>query len=250
MKLFIRWLSLTCLLAAAIFLAACGKKQVAVATPPPPPPAKPTATVNVSRPEIQKGESTVVSWNTSNAETVTIDGLGTVAASGSKTVSPSESTTYTLTAKGPGGQADASARVTVNEPVATVKTPEPTLADLFAQNVKDVYFDYDKYGIRESDKSAAEADAKFLAAHPDAKVLIEGHCDERGSEDYNIGLGDNRAGSTRDFLTRLGVSPNQIKTISYGKEKPFCTASVTEDCMQQNRRAHFVLDTDNMNQGR
>ncbi len=244
----VQFLTIMLLLASAVFLAGCHKK-VAVQTPPPPPPsAQPTATLSVSRPEIQKGESTVVSWNTSNADTVTIEGLGTVEASGSKTVSPAESTTYNLAAKGAGGVANASARVTVNQPVA-VKAPEPTLADLFAQNVKDVYFDYDKYGIRASDQAAAEADAKFLAAHPDAKVLIEGHCDERGSEEYNLGLGDNRAGSTRDFLTKLGVNANQIKTISYGKEKPFCTTGEDESCFQQNRRAHFVLQTDNTNQG-
>lgn len=241
--------SVFCLILGVMFLGACAKKKVAVATPQAPPPSKPTATLDVSRPEIQKGDSTVLSWNTSNANSVEIAGLGTVAASGSKTISPSDSTTYNLTAKGPGGEADASARVTVNVPVAAA-TPNPTLEELFAHNVKDIYFDYDKYGIRATDESIAEADAKFLAAHPDAKVLIEGHCDERGSEDYNIALGDNRAGSTRDLLTKLGVSANQIKTISYGKEKPFCTTSETESCFQQNRRAHFVLAADSMSQGR
>ena len=232
-------ISLVCVLVAAMFLGACAKKKVAVSTPPPPPPTKPTATLEVSRAEIQKGDSTVLSWNTANADTVNIDGLGTVAASGSKNLSPSDSTTYNLTAKGPGGEADASARVTVNQPVAALRQPDVSLSDLFAKRVRDIYFDYDQYGIRASDQSVAQADAQFLAAHPDAKVLIEGHCDERGSEDYNVALGDNRAGSTRDLLTKLGVSANQIKTISYGKEKPFCTES-NEQCWQQNRRGHFV----------
>jgi len=80
-------------------------------------------------------------------------------------------------------------------------------------------------------------------------VLVEGHCDERGSEEYNIALGDNRSGSTRDFLVKMGMNPSQIKTISYGKEKPFCTTSDTEPCFQQNRRAHFVLQNDSMSQG-
>jgi peptidoglycan-associated lipoprotein len=240
---------LVCILMGALFLGACAKKKVVEKTPPPPPPAaKPTATLALSRSDITKGQETVLTWNTANAETVTIDGVGTVGASGSRTLTPSDSITYNLMAKGPGGEADASARVTVNQPTA-VKTPGPTLADLFNQNVKDVYFDYDKYGIRASDQAIADADAKFLADHPDAKVLIEGHCDERGSEEYNIALGDNRAGSTRDFLTKLGVSPNQIKTISYGKEKPFCTANDNDSCLQQNRRAHFVLETGSMSQG-
>ncbi len=250
MKLSIRVFTIVCALAASMFLSACAKKKVAVATPQAPPPTRPTASLSVSRAEITKGESTVVSWNTSNAETVNIAGLGSVAGSGSRSVSPSESTTYSLSAKGPGGEAEASARVTVNQPVAVTKQPDLTLEQLFAQNVKDIYFDYDQYGIRASDQSVAEADAKFLAAHPDAKVLIEGHCDERGSEDYNLGLGDNRAGATRDFLTKLGVSASQIKTISYGKEKPFCSTGDNEACFQQNRRAHFVLQADNMNQGR
>jgi peptidoglycan-associated lipoprotein len=223
---------LAAILIAMLFLGACAKKQVAKATPQAPPPAKPTASLDLSRTDIQK------------ANTVEIAGLGTVAASGSKTLSPSDSTTYDLTAKGPGGEADASARVTVNTPMAVNTATSPTLQGLFAQNVKDIYFDYDKYGIRATDQAAADSDAKFLAAHPEAKVLIEGHCDERGSEDYNVALGDNRAGSTRDFLTKLGVSPSQIKTISYGKEKPFCTAGNDDSCFQQNRRAHFVLETE------
>ena len=241
--------SLLLAISAVLFLGACAKKSVAAKTPEAPPPTKPTATLEVSRTEIQKGDSTVISWSTANADTITIDGLGTVAASGSKTLNPSDSTTYNLTAKGPGGEADASARVTVNQPVAVVKQPDLSLSDLFAQNVKDIYFDYDQYGIRATDQATAEADAKFLASHPDAKVLIEGHCDERGSEDYNVALGDNRAGSTRDLLTKLGVSASQIKTISYGKEKPFCTDGQTEACFQQNRRAHFVLESGNMAQG-
>ena len=235
----IQSVSVVCLLAGAMFLSACAKKQVAAKTPPPPPPAQPTATMSVSRAEITKGDSTVLSWSTSNASAVNIDGLGTVAATGSRTLSPSDSTTYNLVAKGPGGEANASARVTVNMPVAKAE-PNPTLAALFAANVKDIYFDYDKYGVRASDQSVAEADAKFLAAHPDAKVLIEGHCDERGSEDYNVALGDNRAGSTRDLLTKLGVSASQIQTISYGKEKPVCTEE-NEQCWQENRRDHFVF---------
>jgi peptidoglycan-associated lipoprotein len=237
------------ILAGALFLGACAKKTVAAKAPTPPPaPAKPTATLALSRSDIQKGQETVLTWNTSNADNVTIDGLGTVGASGSRTLTPSDSMTYNLMAKGPGGEADASARVTVTQPVA-MKQPEPTLADLFNKNVKDIFFDYDKYGIRTSDQSVAEADAKFLAAHPNAKVLIEGHCDERGSEEYNIALGDNRADSTRDFLTKLGVNPAQIKTISYGKEKPFCTTGDNDSCLQQNRRAHFVLQMDSMSQG-
>lgn len=247
---YLRVFQFVCVVTLALLLGACNKKQVVAKTPPPPPPApKPTATLTVSRAEIQRGDSTVLSWNTSNADAITIAGIGTVGASGSKTVSPSDSTTYDLVAKGAGGEADASARVTVDRPVAVTKPVDESLSQLFARNVKDIFFDYDKYGIRESDQAIAEADAKFLAAHPEAKVLIAGHCDERGSEDYNIALGDNRAGSTRDLLVKLGVNPAQIKTISYGKEKPFCTTGNDDSCFQQNRRAHFQLQTEGMAQG-
>lgn len=229
----------------ALFLGACAKKRVAVSTPPPPPPAKPTASLSLSRPDIQKGESTVLSWSTSNASSVSIAGLGTVEASGSRTLTPSDSTTYNLMAKGPGGEADASARVTVTTPPPVAKAITPSLEQLFAQQVKDVFFDYDKYALRPGDKTAAETAAEFLKAHPQANILIEGHCDERGSEEYNMALGDNRADATRDFLISEGISKDRIKTISYGKEKPFCTEENAQ-CWQLNRRAHFVLEQESM----
>jgi len=231
-------------LSSTLFLGACAKKQVAAKTPPPPPPAKPTATLTVSRADIQKGESTVLTWNTQNASTVTISGLGTVAGEGVRTLTPSDSSTYNLLAKGPGGEAEASARVTVTTPPPVAKAPTVSLQDLFAQQVKDVFFDYDKYAIRDSDQANAAAAAAFLKQHPGTKILIEGHCDERGSEEYNVALGDNRANTTRDFLTAQGIATNRIKTISYGKEKPFCTGD-NDQCWSQNRRAHFVLEQSN-----
>ncbi len=228
-------------LSSTLFLGACAKKQVAAKTPPPPPPARPTATLALSRTDIQKGDSTVLTWNTQNASTVTISGLGTVQAQGVRTVTPSDSSTYNLMAKGPGGEAEASARVTVTVPPPVAKAPSVSLQDLFAQQVKDVFFDYDKYSIRSSDEANAAAAAAFLKQHPGTKILIEGHCDERGSEEYNVALGDNRADTTRDFLKAQGISSDRIKTISYGKEKPFCTGD-NDQCWQQNRRAHFVLE--------
>ena len=166
--------------------------------------------------------------------------------SGSQTVSPDSSTTYHLTAQGPGGMAEATARLTVSAPPAApveaapqAEAPSPNEADLFAQNVKDIYFDYDKFDLRSDDQATITADAAFLAAHPEIKFTIEGHCDERGSTEYNLALGDNRANAAREALIKAGVKADQIKTISYGKEKPFCTEH-TEACWQQNRRDHFV----------
>jgi peptidoglycan-associated lipoprotein len=106
--------------------------------------------------------------------------------------------------------------------------------------MKDIFFAYDKYSVPENEQRAIEQDARFLAAHPNYKLLISGHCDERGSEDYNLGLGDNRADAVRDQLETLGISADRIRTISYGKEKPFCTEE-TEACWQLNRRAHFSM---------
>jgi peptidoglycan-associated lipoprotein len=235
------------LVSSALFLGACAKKRVAVTTPPPPLPAHPTATISVSRPEIEKGQSTMLEWSTTNADTVTISGLGTVSATGTRTLSPGESATYNLMAKGAGGEVEATARVAVTTPRPVAKAISPSLQDLFARQVKDVFFDYDKYTLRNPDQAAAEATAQFLRDHPDAKILIEGHCDERGSEDYNVALGDNRANATRDFLTTQGIGADRIKTISYGKEKPFCSDD-NDHCWQENRRAHFVLQQDSMTQ--
>jgi peptidoglycan-associated lipoprotein len=160
-------------------------------------------------------------------------------------VSPGSSTTYHLAAQGAGGTAEATARLTVSAPSAPVEAapeaaaPSPSEADLFARSIKDIYFDYDKFDLRPDDQATINADAAFLSAHPEIKFTIEGHCDERGSTEYNLALGDNRANAAREALVKAGVKADQIKTISYGKEKPFCSES-TESCWQQNRRDHFA----------
>jgi peptidoglycan-associated lipoprotein len=218
----------------------CAKKVAKVEPPAAPPaPAAPTATLAANPNVIQQGQQTTLTWHTSNANDITIPGLGSLPASGSRTVMPSASTTYTLVAKGPGGSNDASARVTVNAPLAAVATPQPTDQDLFARNMKDVFFDYDKSSIRSNQASAAAGDASFLQQHPSIKVLIEGHCDDRGSEEYNLALGTSRAESVKQSLLQQGVSANQLQTISYGKEKPFCTQD-NDQCWQENRVDHFT----------
>ena len=117
--------------------------------------------------------------------------------------------------------------------------PDLTEEQLFASSTKDIYFDYDRYDLRAEDQATINANAAFLKAHPSMRFTIEGHCDERGSTDYNIALGDNRANAARSALITAGVAASQIRVISYGKEKPFCTES-NETCWQQNRRDHFV----------
>jgi peptidoglycan-associated lipoprotein len=129
--------------------------------------------------------------------------------------------------------------LTVTEPqkqVATISDEE-----LFAKNVKDIFFNYDNANIRNDEATMINSDAQFLSAHPNMQLLIEGHCDERGSEDYNMALGDNRAKSVRDALVQQGIKADRIKLISLGKEKPFCTTAENDSCWSQNRRAHFVM---------
>jgi peptidoglycan-associated lipoprotein len=228
--------------AVAVFLTGCNK-QAAKATPPapPPPPAAPTATLAAAPNVIQQGQSTTLTWQTQNATEININGLGTVPASGSRNVTPNSSMTYTLVAKGPGGTQDASTRVTVN-PMAAAQPAQPaeSEADLFGRNVKDVFFDFNKANIRTDESSTAQADAQFLNQHPDMKIQIEGHCDDRGSEEYNLALGASRANSLKESLTNEGVSATRISTISYGKEHPFCTTN-DDQCWQENRRDHFAL---------
>ncbi len=228
-------------LAAILMLGAChGGKKVPPPPPPPPPPPSPTASISVSPDTIQTGQSATLTWQTSNATDVSIDGIGAVQASGSRQVSPSASTTYHLTAKGSGGSQEATTRLTVTQPPPPPPTtPSPTETELFNQNVKDVYFDYDKADVRSDQQAAIQADAQFLNQHTNINFTVEGHCDERGSTDYNLALGDKRATSVKDALVSAGVSASRIKTISYGKEKPFCTES-TESCWQQNRRGHLI----------
>jgi len=237
-----KWVLLTLALCGLLVLGACKKKVApAPAAPPPPPPPAPTASLTANPSTIEKGQSATLTWQTGNATDVNIEGVGKVDANGSTQVTPTDSTTYRLTAKGPGGTQDATARVTVTQPPPP-PPPAPTETDeqAFARNMKDIFFDYDKYDLRPGDQSAVSANADFLKSHPAIKFTIEGHCDERGSTEYNLALGDNRANAAKAALVQAGVPADRIRTISYGKEKPFCTQS-SEDCWQQNRRAHFAL---------
>ncbi|HEV3306672.1 MAG TPA: peptidoglycan-associated lipoprotein Pal [Candidatus Sulfotelmatobacter sp.] len=228
-------------LSAILMLGACKKKAAPPPPPPPPPPPAPTASISVSPDTIQPGQSATLSWQTSNASDVSIDGIGAVQPSGSQQVTPTDSTTYHLTAKGSGGTQDATTRLTVTPPPATAPPPPPSTSeeDLFGQSVKDIYFEYDKSDIRGDQQAAIQADAQFLSQHSNINFTIEGHCDSRGSTEYNLALGDQRASSVKSALVAAGVSANRIKTISYGKEKPFCMEE-NEACWQQNRRGHFV----------
>ena len=225
------------MLAALLLLAGCAKKQAKAIPPTPPPAPTPSASLTATPADIQQGQSAQLSWSTTNATSITISGVGTVSASGTRTVSPSDSTTYELVAKGPGGSADASARITVT--VKPAMQSGLSEEELFQRNMKDVFFDYDKYSIRPDQVSVLEKDANFLAAHPDIALTVAGHCDDRGSEEYNLALGASRANSFKEQLVTRGISPDRIRTTSLGKEQPFCNES-NEQCWQLNRRDHLA----------
>ena len=235
-----RWVSLVFILSAILLIGACAKKVAPPPPPPPPSPLAPTASLSANPNTIEKGQATALAWQTTNATNVSIDGVGAVETSGSRSVTPADSTTYRLIASGPGGTQDATARVTVNAAPPPPPTPSSlSEQQLFAQSVKDVYFEYDTANIRADQQAPLQADAQFLQQHPNVRITIEGHCDERGSTEYNLALGTNRADAVKNALIQSGVGGDRIKTISYGKEKPFCTES-NESCWQQNRRGHFV----------
>jgi peptidoglycan-associated lipoprotein len=210
--------------------------------------AAPTATISADPLAIDLGQSVVLNWRTQNATVVTIDGIGQVNANGTQTVAPSNSTNFHLVAKGDGGTTEANVRVTVRVPVApTVPANTGSLPgdmgtdEAFHQNVQDVFFDYDSYELRSDAAAAVSQAAAYLAAHPAIRVVIGGYADERGSAEYNLALGENRANSARSALIAAGVAPNRLRVISYGKEKQFCTEE-NEACWQQNRRGQFSLD--------
>jgi peptidoglycan-associated lipoprotein len=111
----------------------------------------------------------------------------------------------------------------------------------FHASVADMFFDYDSFELRADAQTIAASSAAFLVQHPDVRILIGGYADERGSAEYNLALGENRANAAKTGLVNAGVAPARIRVISYGKEKQFCTES-TEACWQENRRAQFTID--------
>ena len=248
------------LMLVTIAVTACGPKKVPVPPQPPVPagtvgtalptntvPGAPTATLAVEPASITPGQSATLRWTSANANDVSINtGIGTVAASGNRTVNPVNTTTYTLTANGPAGSTSATATLTVAAPPpppGPIARPSPVSIESRLQaELKDALYDYDSNNIRDDARAILTQNANALKAifrdFPSASVNVEGHCDERGSAEYNLGLGDRRASSARDFLVQQGIPADKLKTISYGKERPACTEA-DESCYQRNRRAHF-----------
>ena len=110
----------------------------------------------------------------------------------------------------------------------------------FNENMKDIFFEFDKFDLTEESKRILEKNAEWLKENTDVKIMIEGHCDERGTIEYNITLGERRSLSTRNYLAALGIDPSRIFTISYGEEKPFDQGH-NEEAWANKRRAHFTI---------
>jgi peptidoglycan-associated lipoprotein len=242
---------LAAMLATLSVATGCGKKSgvnpnsMGPTTAPDVTASTPTAALTADPVAIDVGQSVVLNWRTTNAASVSIDGIGSVNVNGTQTVSPAASTNFHLVAKGDGGTAEANVRVTVRVPVAP-SVPAETHADMgsdadFKAHVRDAFFDYDSYELRPDAQAATVTAASYLVSHPDIRVVIGGYCDSRGSAEYNLALGENRANSAKHALVNAGVAPARIRVISYGKEKQFCSEE-NESCWQQNRRAQFSLD--------
>lgn len=248
-----------------VVLSGC-KKKTAVVTPPPPPqtakpapppePSAPPLAPRVNTPRIdsfvaeptriERGQSITLRWATTESESVTIDqGVGQVPNEGSRQLFPGATTTYVMIARTGNLMDTRSVTVEVTAPgpsTAPAKPADTGIATLIGQ-LQDVYFDYDMSEFRDDARRAINTDADLLkrifAADPRVNFVIEGHADERGSAEYNVGLADRRATVTRDALIQLGVNGSRLRTISYGEDAPVCR-DATEECWQKNRRAHLT----------
>src|SRR5579884_44950 len=209
---------------------ACTKK-IAVLAPPAAPakvevveapkPNPPTVIAFTVEPaSIQRGQSAKLNWRVTDATRVEIDhGIGSVAASGERRVSPEEATTYQLIATGPGGEAAASATLDVVLPPPAPKliAPPPTISERLRNEVQDVYFEFDRSEIRPDARTVLAQNASALNSilrdFPTTTVILEGHCDERGSAEYNLGLGDRRGAAVKSMLGDLGVETKRLLVI-------------------------------------
>lgn len=211
----------------------------------------PELEASVAPARVQPGESALLTWQSRHASNVAIEpGIGAVDGIGQLRLFPDRTTTYRLTASGPGGTARRDVTVEVGNlsPDAPVSAedirPDPglPLEERFRQAVQPVFFEFDKAELSPQAKRTLDANAVWLL-HPDNQgfqFIIQGHCDVRGTDEYNLALGDLRAQVVREYLITKGVDPARIVTVSYGEERPFELGD-TEEAHALNRRAHFVL---------
>ncbi|HSR69035.1 MAG TPA: OmpA family protein [Acidobacteriota bacterium] len=241
--------------------AACGERQA----PPPPPPsadrsptgspdatpgatvAPPSVTLNAQPLQVRRGEPSLLDWEATSASQVTLQpGIGEVEAVGSLQVYPEQTTTYILNALGEGGSSTRSVTVEVlaDEQGLEVQNIDPDLPleERFKRAVKPVFFEFDEADLSAEARRTLDENIEWLTLPENLSVrfLVEGHCDQRGSDEYNLALGELRAQVVKGYLVRGGVDPARIFTVSYGEERPFATGDSEED-YALNRRAHFLL---------
>ena len=249
-------LNLVLCLGLVLVSSSCKKKTQSTARPPAPPApyvadrpptskSAPTIELKASPSTIERGNQTTLSWTSTNANSILIDGgIGNVAETGSLVLSPRESITYTAIAKGTDSDTRASTRVTVvdRRDGSVVSSDLEGLQRAIEEGkVRPVFFQYDLAELSPESKRILTENARWISQFPTAVAIIEGHCDERGSEEYNLALGDRRAQAARDYLLSLGVAAGQLEALSFGEERPF-SACHEESCWKRNRRAHFVVE--------
>lgn len=194
--------------------------------------AAPSITLRAEPSGIERGQNTILKWTTQNAKFVTLTGVGRELDANSQIeVSPRVSTTYTATALGDGGNATASIRVTVTDPAGPAMAERPrttqpdeaegAIADQFRRVLSPIFFDYNESTVRDDQQARLRRIAEWLNEERNRSIAfrVEGNCDPRGTSEYNLGLGDRRAQSIKDYLVSLGVDPGRIETVSYGAEK-------------------------------
>jgi peptidoglycan-associated lipoprotein len=194
----------------------------------------PELSVSVEPSSITAGSCAKLSWSALNADSVSLEpGSENLALGGTKEVCPPATTLYQLTATGPGGTASASANLEVVE----------TLADVGGQqgmvSFTPIYFDFDRSFIRDDAKPGLQAVAAALKADQALNLVLEGHCDERGTLEYNLALGERRAAAAKRYLQNLGVAASRLTTLSYGEERP-ADPGHDEAAWAKNRRVEFV----------
>jgi peptidoglycan-associated lipoprotein len=199
---------------------------------------------------ISEGQTASLRWSVKDATSIRIDNnIGPVAPDDHTDIKPSGTTTYKIEAVNGSESTTATVTVVVTRPLSTGSESDrahsaQATAKFLASQLQDIHFDYGKNEIPQEEKSLLDNDASVLKNifqnDPELLVTIEGHCDERGSAEYNIGLGDRRANFIKDYLVGLGVPEGKLGTLSYGKERPICVEAA-EHCFAQNRRAHFSL---------
>jgi peptidoglycan-associated lipoprotein len=193
---------------------------------------------------VEKGQSFELNWDVTNAAFIRIlPEIGSVASEGRKELRLDQDTTYEIVAAGPAGEVRRKLVMTLRPTTVSAVPKNPRAGELggISITLEDVYFDYNSSAIRERNREILDQVAEYIKKMPAKIVTIEGHCDERGSAEYNMGVGDRRANSVREYLVSRGIPPQQLKTVSYGKELPVCSEA-TEECWEHNRRVHFVAE--------